>query len=168
MENLFDALCSALSEQKAKQLFLDAEGPDLMILMIKSVFECQVNILTLIFVQIEAWVEITINQSPRLCYVWDSWLFHLWSFCWGAWFENVVYDVYGKGLFNLLNHALVLIVFSHQNDQKNRISKRQRQRTFPISSVSYHLYCRIYHPSLQVEYDCLRNSWKKTMRRLTN
>ena len=48
MENLFDALCSALSEQKAKQLFLDAEGPDLMILMIKSVFECQVNILTLI------------------------------------------------------------------------------------------------------------------------
>jgi len=39
MENLFDALCSALSEQKAKQLFLDAEGPDLMILMIKSKLE---------------------------------------------------------------------------------------------------------------------------------
>ena len=54
MENLFDALCSALSEKKAKQLFLDAEGPDLMILMIKSVFECQVDILTLIFVQVEA------------------------------------------------------------------------------------------------------------------
>jgi hypothetical protein len=48
MENLFDTLCSALSEQNAKQLFLDAEGPDLMVLMIKSVFECQVNILTLI------------------------------------------------------------------------------------------------------------------------
>ena len=53
MENLFDALCSTLSEQKAKQLFLDAEGPDLMILMIKSVLECQVNILTLISVQVE-------------------------------------------------------------------------------------------------------------------
>ena len=53
MENLFDALCSTLSEQKAKQLFLDAEGPDLMILMIKFVFECQVNILTLILVQVE-------------------------------------------------------------------------------------------------------------------
>ena len=77
MENLFDALCSALSEKMAKQLFLDAEGPDLMILMIKSVFEYQVNILTLIFVQVEARVEITVHQSPRLCYVWDSWLFHL-------------------------------------------------------------------------------------------
>jgi beta-catenin-like protein 1 len=37
MENLFDALCSALSERSIKQLFLDAEGPDLMILMIKYV-----------------------------------------------------------------------------------------------------------------------------------
>jgi len=37
MENLFDALCSALSERSIKQLFLDAEGPDLMILMIKCV-----------------------------------------------------------------------------------------------------------------------------------
>lgn len=35
MENLFDALCSALSESSIKQLFLDAEGPDLMILMMK-------------------------------------------------------------------------------------------------------------------------------------
>ena len=41
MENVFDALCSVLSEQKAKQLFLDAEGPDLMIIMIKSVLEYQ-------------------------------------------------------------------------------------------------------------------------------
>lgn len=37
MENLFDALCSALNERSIKQLFLDAEGPDLMILMIKWV-----------------------------------------------------------------------------------------------------------------------------------
>ena len=37
MENLFDSLCSALSESSITQLFLDAEGPDLMILMIKCV-----------------------------------------------------------------------------------------------------------------------------------
>jgi len=37
MENLFDALCSALSEPAIKKLFLEAEGPDLMILMIKWV-----------------------------------------------------------------------------------------------------------------------------------
>jgi beta-catenin-like protein 1 len=35
MENLFDALCSALSEPSIKQQFLAAEGPDLMILMMK-------------------------------------------------------------------------------------------------------------------------------------
>jgi hypothetical protein len=37
MENLFDALCSALSETSIKKLFLDAEGPDLMVLMMKYV-----------------------------------------------------------------------------------------------------------------------------------
>lgn len=35
MENLFDTLCSALSEAAVKKLFLEAEGPDLMVLMIK-------------------------------------------------------------------------------------------------------------------------------------
>jgi beta-catenin-like protein 1 len=37
MENVFDALCSALSEPSIKTLFLSAEGPDLMILMMKLV-----------------------------------------------------------------------------------------------------------------------------------
>ncbi|KAG5634475.1 hypothetical protein H0H81_001811 [Sphagnurus paluster] len=36
MENLFDTLCSALSEPRIKALFLAAEGPDLMILMMKE------------------------------------------------------------------------------------------------------------------------------------
>ncbi|KAK7470595.1 hypothetical protein VKT23_002019 [Stygiomarasmius scandens] len=36
MENLFDSLCSALAEQTNKQLFIDAEGPDLMVLMMKE------------------------------------------------------------------------------------------------------------------------------------
>jgi beta-catenin-like protein 1 len=35
MENLFDALCSALAERPVKELFLKAEGPDLMVLMMK-------------------------------------------------------------------------------------------------------------------------------------
>lgn len=35
MENLFDALCSALSEPKIKSLFLASEGVDLMLLMMK-------------------------------------------------------------------------------------------------------------------------------------
>ncbi|KAF8974523.1 DUF1716-domain-containing protein [Flammula alnicola] len=39
MENLFDALCSAMSEPTIKKTFLDAEGPDLMILMIKEKHE---------------------------------------------------------------------------------------------------------------------------------
>ncbi|KAF9567315.1 DUF1716-domain-containing protein [Agrocybe pediades] len=39
MENLFDSLCSALSEITIKKLFLDAEGPDLMILMMKEKME---------------------------------------------------------------------------------------------------------------------------------
>lgn len=38
MENLFDTLCSALSEPAIKKLFLEAEGPDLMVLMIKYLF----------------------------------------------------------------------------------------------------------------------------------
>lgn len=37
MDNLFNSLCSALSEASIKKLFLDAEGPDLMILMMKSI-----------------------------------------------------------------------------------------------------------------------------------
>ncbi|KAF8165305.1 Catenin-beta-like protein [Crassisporium funariophilum] len=39
MENLFDALCSAVSEPTGKELFLAAEGPDLMMLMIKGKLE---------------------------------------------------------------------------------------------------------------------------------
>lgn len=35
MENTFDALCSALNEVTIKKLFLDAEGPDLMLFMMK-------------------------------------------------------------------------------------------------------------------------------------
>jgi beta-catenin-like protein 1 len=38
MENVFDALCSALNELQIKTLFLSAEGPDLMVLMTKFVF----------------------------------------------------------------------------------------------------------------------------------
>lgn len=37
MENLFDALCSALGEAPIKKLFLESEGPDLMVLMMKCV-----------------------------------------------------------------------------------------------------------------------------------
>ena len=41
MENLFDVLCSALSEPEIKQHFLDSEGVDLMVLMMKYVlFYC--------------------------------------------------------------------------------------------------------------------------------
>jgi len=36
MENIFDALCSALDEPQVKALFLSAEGPDLMVLMMKE------------------------------------------------------------------------------------------------------------------------------------
>ena len=35
MENVFDALCSALTESESKKLFLDSEGVDLMVLMMK-------------------------------------------------------------------------------------------------------------------------------------
>jgi beta-catenin-like protein 1 len=35
MENVFDALCSALSEAEIKRLFLASEGIDLMVLMMK-------------------------------------------------------------------------------------------------------------------------------------
>lgn len=35
MENLFDSLCSALSEPEIKSLFLASEGVDLMLLMMK-------------------------------------------------------------------------------------------------------------------------------------
>lgn len=39
MDNLFNSLCSALSDASIKKLFLDAEGPDLMILMMKENLE---------------------------------------------------------------------------------------------------------------------------------
>ena len=35
MENVFDILCSALGEPEIKQQFLDLEGVDLMVLMMK-------------------------------------------------------------------------------------------------------------------------------------
>ena len=37
MENVFDALCSALNEPQIKSLFLASEGIDLMVLMMKLV-----------------------------------------------------------------------------------------------------------------------------------
>ena len=37
MENVFDTLCSALGESEVKKLFLDSEGIDLMVLMLKFV-----------------------------------------------------------------------------------------------------------------------------------
>ncbi|KAJ7904564.1 armadillo-type protein [Mycena olivaceomarginata] len=36
MENVFDSLCSALSEESIKAMFLAAEGPDLMVLIMKE------------------------------------------------------------------------------------------------------------------------------------
>ncbi|KZT62220.1 DUF1716-domain-containing protein [Calocera cornea HHB12733] len=36
MENVFDALCSALAETEIKQLFVDAEGVELMVIMMKE------------------------------------------------------------------------------------------------------------------------------------
>lgn len=36
MENLFDALCSALAEQEAKKAFDEAEGVQLMVLIMKA------------------------------------------------------------------------------------------------------------------------------------
>ena len=35
MENLFDALCSALAEPEIKKLFLEGEGLELMLIMVK-------------------------------------------------------------------------------------------------------------------------------------
>jgi beta-catenin-like protein 1 len=35
MENVFDAMCSAVSEPDIKELFLKSEGVDLMVLMMK-------------------------------------------------------------------------------------------------------------------------------------
>lgn len=35
MENVFDALCSALGEGEIKDLFLKSEGVDLMVLLMK-------------------------------------------------------------------------------------------------------------------------------------
>lgn len=43
MENLFDVLCSALAEPEIKQQFLDSEGVDLMVLMMKSVLHLSCN-----------------------------------------------------------------------------------------------------------------------------
>ena len=40
MENVFDTLCSTLGEPENKKLFLDSEGIDLMVLMLKYVFSC--------------------------------------------------------------------------------------------------------------------------------
>lgn len=35
MENVFDSLCSALAEPEIKKAFLDCEGVDLMVLIMK-------------------------------------------------------------------------------------------------------------------------------------
>lgn len=39
MENVFDTLCSALGEPEIKKMFLDSEGVDLMVLMLKYVLK---------------------------------------------------------------------------------------------------------------------------------
>ncbi len=44
MENLFDALCSALGEAPIKKLFIDSEGPDLMVLMMKFVSQSCIHL----------------------------------------------------------------------------------------------------------------------------
>lgn len=44
MENVFDSLCSALNEPGNKTLFVEAEGPDLMVLLIKSVLLLKLRI----------------------------------------------------------------------------------------------------------------------------
>lgn len=42
MENVFDTLCSALIEPETKQLFLQEEGVDLMVILMKYVY-CKYN-----------------------------------------------------------------------------------------------------------------------------
>lgn len=72
MENVFDALCSALSEPKIKELFLASEGIDLMVLMMKyvstgteGVFQAYHN------TQGKATISFTLDQNVGLCYVWS-------------------------------------------------------------------------------------------------
>lgn len=40
MENVFDVLCSALAEPEIKKSFLDSEGVDLMVLIMKYAPSC--------------------------------------------------------------------------------------------------------------------------------
>jgi beta-catenin-like protein 1 len=47
MENVFDALCSALNEPEIKDLFSASEGVDLMVLIMKSVLRSIPFLLTL-------------------------------------------------------------------------------------------------------------------------
>ncbi|KAE9410576.1 DUF1716-domain-containing protein [Gymnopus androsaceus JB14] len=44
MENIFDTLCSALAEPSNKTLFVEAEGPDLMVILMRSVYSFSENI----------------------------------------------------------------------------------------------------------------------------
>ena len=47
MENIFDALCSALGEPEIKALFLQSEGVDLMVLMMGYVLHPFLHIVVL-------------------------------------------------------------------------------------------------------------------------
>lgn len=64
MENLFDALCSVLSESSIKKLFLEAEGPDLMILMIKCVILLNCHPISLNWKKGKVGIKNPMHKSP--------------------------------------------------------------------------------------------------------
>lgn len=66
MENLFDTLCSALLEPEIKQLFHDAEGVDLMLIMMKCVPMFLLVLLVYLPPRVLAMQRKTL--SPRSCY----------------------------------------------------------------------------------------------------
>jgi hypothetical protein len=69
MENVFDVLCSALSSPTIKHLFLAAEGPDLMVLMMKFVLPLILICRSMTCLQREVTVSVTLHQNIGFCHV---------------------------------------------------------------------------------------------------
>jgi hypothetical protein len=100
MENVFDSLCSALSEPSIKTLFLTAEGPDLMVMMMKSVFFVGARSdsdIDYAIAQGEAAVARARDQNARLRHVGRVGHRVVRGLCRGTRPQDALFRVYGQG-----------------------------------------------------------------------
>jgi len=143
MDNLFDSLCSGLNEPSIKSLFLSAEGPDLMVLMMKWVRNFIMNDLSLNAMKGETTIQVPFYQSIGLRDVWSGGITGMREFHRSPWSQNTVLSADGKGQRQDLHQLNIRPYSIHLKKKKSSAGPPASEETTHILGVISSLFSNL-------------------------